>query len=437
MFDDIKEMYENREQMREQINETLDRLETILEDVPNVGSVKELVLEEARKEVKVMRKLLQDKREPRFAIVGRRGAGKSSLINAIFGQEVAEVGHEEATTGKPEWWSYQSENGEIQILDTRGFQEGSDPNQETIDDSAQASIKNEISEQLPDAILFLVKAKEVDSAIDGDLEAIENIANTVSEKYGEPLPLIAVLTHCDVVEPKTVKLHEPADTDDRDVEEKRSRVKKLESILEDKIREKTDLGDSLSRVLGVSSYMSWRGDGSMRADQRWRIAPLVEYLTDELPQEARFEFARLARVKFVQRRIANRLVTAASTITAGIAAVPTPVADIVPITTTQTTLVGGIAFLSGRELGTEAITEFLGAMGVNAAAGFGAREVARALVQTIPGYGSAISAAIAYGTTYGLGQAAITYFIGNADEEEAREVFQEQQKVGKQMYKND
>jgi uncharacterized protein (DUF697 family) len=159
-------------------------------------------------------------------------------------------------------------------------------------------------------------------------------------------------------------------------------------------------------------------------------------MTEELPEEAQFEFARLARVKFVQQNMANRVTTAASTIAAGIAAVPSPVADIVPITTTQTSLVAIIAFLSGRELGTQAITEFMGAMGVNVAAGFGARELARALVQTIPVYGSAISAAIAYGTTYGLGRAATAYFIGDADKEEAQNIFNEQMEVGKQKYEN-
>jgi predicted GTPase len=436
MFDDVKEMYKNKEQMRQKISETLERLEEMLEDAPDMGPVNDVVVEEAKKELRQMRRLIADKRPPRFAIVGRRGAGKSSLINAIFGEYVAEVGHEKAMTGKPEWWTYESDNGKIDILDTRGFQEGSEPDKETEADSAEASIKREISEQLPDAILFIVKATNIDSAIDGDLEALQDISDEISRKYGHPLPLIAVVTNCDVVEPKPTHLHKPAEMDDRDLNEKRKRIHQLESMLEQRIRDKTDLGDSLTQVHGVSAYMSWRDDGSIRADHRWNIGSLVQYMTEELPEEAQFEFARLARVKFVQQNMANRVTTAASTIAAGIAAVPSPVADIVPITTTQTSLVAIIAFLSGRELGTQAITEFMGAMGVNVAAGFGARELARALVQTIPVYGSAISAAIAYGTTYGLGRAATAYFIGDADKEEAQNIFNEQMEVGKQKYEN-
>ncbi|MFB6350365.1 MAG: hypothetical protein ABEN55_11820, partial [Bradymonadaceae bacterium] len=65
-------------------------------------------------------------------------------------------------------------------------------------------------------------------------------------------------------------------------------------------------------------------------------------------------------------------------------------------------------------------------MGLNAGAAFGFREAARALVQLIPVAGNAISGAIAFGATYGLGKAAIAYFIGDADEEEAREIFEEE-----------
>ncbi|MFW5968700.1 MAG: hypothetical protein ACOCV2_14345, partial [Persicimonas sp.] len=69
--------------------------------------------------------------------------------------------------------------------------------------------------------------------------------------------------------------------------------------------------------------------------------------------------------------------------------------------------------------------EFIGAMGVNAGAAYGLRQLARSLVKLLPVAGSAVSAAVAYGGTYALGRAAVAYFIGDADKEAAREVFEE------------
>jgi predicted GTPase len=73
-------------------------------------------------------------------LVGRRGSGKSSLVNAIFGQQVAEVGHTKAQTGRGRWWVFQGDLGSIEILDTRGLQEGSNPESEDDKKNALESI---------------------------------------------------------------------------------------------------------------------------------------------------------------------------------------------------------------------------------------------------------------------------------------------------------
>src|SRR5690625_5820712 len=52
-----------------------------------------------REEVKGLRSFVVRARPARIAVVGRRGAGKSSLINAIFGEDRAEVGDYKSQTG--------------------------------------------------------------------------------------------------------------------------------------------------------------------------------------------------------------------------------------------------------------------------------------------------------------------------------------------------
>ncbi|HYO73438.1 MAG TPA: GTPase [Archangium sp.] len=53
-----------------------------------------------RQKIAHLRALLLEQRLPNLILVGRRGAGKSSLINAFFGAHVAEVGHVKAQTGQ-------------------------------------------------------------------------------------------------------------------------------------------------------------------------------------------------------------------------------------------------------------------------------------------------------------------------------------------------
>ena len=43
-------------------------------------------------EIQILQELIMQSRPPKIMIIGRRGAGKSSLINAFFNEEVAAVG---------------------------------------------------------------------------------------------------------------------------------------------------------------------------------------------------------------------------------------------------------------------------------------------------------------------------------------------------------
>lgn len=412
-------MKSHSEDVRKDISKALRHLEALIDDM-DIPFARKL-----KGELGEIRRFLTEHRPPRLALVGRRGAGKSSLVNALFGEQVAEVGHEGATTGEGTWWNYEGRLGSIEVLDTRGLQEGSTPEKASRSESAKESILRALAKKQADTVLFLVKATEVDAAIDADIDALEEISDWLEDEYGHQPPIVAVATHCDVLEPKKVELHAPEDFPEQDVEEKRQRVKDITADLKQKLRARRSLRDQLVTAIGVSSYMSWRSDGSLRADDRWQIRELTEFLIDELPDQAKFELARLAQVKFLQRRIASRVVNATSTLCAGIAATPIPVADVAPITAAQVSMVIGVGYLSGRDLDMKGALEFMGAMGVNVGAAWGFRQAARSLVKLLPIAGNAVSAAVAFGGTYALGKAAIAYFIGEADEEEAKEIFHE------------
>lgn len=415
--------------LRDELREQAERLEELLDRVP------EPLARELRERISELRELLLEQRPPRFALVGRRGAGKSSLINAFFGRAVAKVGHEKATTARGRWFTHRGDLGAMDILDSRGIQEGSRPEgaEEQVDPIESLTLA--IDEKGPDALLFLIKAKEVDAAVDADLDALEAVSERIRERHGYAVPIVAVLTHCDAIEPKNTPLHRPEEAHPEDLSEKNQRVQRLEEMIAAKVKSREALRDQFVTAHGISAYQSWRRDGSRRADERWRIEELVDFLLDELPEQARVEFVRLSQVKTLQHRIAKRLTNIVSTLCAGVAATPIPLADIAPITSMQVSLVSGIGYISGRRLEVRAATEFLGALGANIGAAVALREAARALAKLLaPGLGSAVSAGVAFAGTKAIGKAAAVYFIDGVDMGRAKKVFESTREKARRLY---
>jgi predicted GTPase/uncharacterized protein (DUF697 family) len=404
--------------MREEILAGVRRLEELLDSlpVPLGGDLKNRLAE--------LRQLLFETRAPRFVLVGRRGAGKSSLVNAIFGQHVADLGHVDVGTLKPQWFPYHSALGAIEVLDTRGFQEAERPDGGESPAAIVDSIVRACELRPADAVLFLAKAKEVRSAIDTDVDLLEDICAALYKRQGFPVPVIGIVTQCDELEPKNVRLHLPSAEDASDFAEKVGRVREAENILCAKLREHDRLRAQLVTVMGLSAYMSWRVDGSCRSDERWRIEELMRLLFGELPNEARVEFARISRVQSIQREIGHKLTMTVAAVCSGIAATPIPVADIAPITSLQVMLVMGIGYIAGRTLTMKSAAEMLTALGANVGAAFALREAARALIKfAFPGGGNVISATVAFAGTVGIGRAAVAYFIDGAPVDEVRRLY--------------
>ncbi|HKI06641.1 MAG TPA: GTPase [Thermoanaerobaculia bacterium] len=370
-----------------------------------------------KNELVILKELLMDARPPKLMILGRRGAGKSSLINAIFGERVAATGSVLSETGRPAWYSYPSPRGEMKILDTRGLGDRTRPESANFQDALEEILSVLVAEW-PDAILFLCKAKDVDSHIAQDIANIEAVRKFIAEKHRYEAPVVAVVTQVDELDPKRIEPPYENETKRRNID---TAVRAIQEAL-------TERGIALARVIPVSTYAEYEDD--RRAyDNYWNVDVLVDYLVEVLPRSAQVQMARLTRLRAVQEKMARKLTAAAAAVAGGIAAVPIPVADILPITALQIGLITGIAYVSGRELSKAAAREFLVALGVNVGAAFVLREGARALAKFVfPGAGSAVSAGIAFAGTWGLGEAAIAYFIENRPIEEARERFQRKKK---------
>ena len=156
---------ENFEQLLSALSEFLDRLPVSVQKV-------------LRPHIDALRDSISHHRPPCFALVGRRGSGKSTLLNAIFGARVAETGAVVAQTKEAVWRTYTpaGDRRAVEILDTRGLQEGGRPKE------AEASIERAIRDRSPDVVLFLVKATEVDAAIDADIDGTERVVSRSEER---------------------------------------------------------------------------------------------------------------------------------------------------------------------------------------------------------------------------------------------------------------
>lgn len=148
-----------------------------------------------------------------------------------------------------------------------------------------------------------------------------------------------------------------------------------------------------------------------------------EILCAALPASAQLQFARFTNAHRAQALIASSLLKSFSGLCGVIGMQPIPLADLPILLTLQSLMVGLIIHTTGRRVDARLIAEFLGALGLGAAAGFAFRETARIAIRIVPFWGSAVSGLIAGAGTYAVGRAAIAYFIDNAPLAETRSLF--------------
>lgn len=393
--------------------EIIATVEVVLAQMTNM--IPEAQREKLKQEIKMLKELLLDKRSPRLMIIGRRGAGKSSLINAIFGERVADTGAVLSKTGRSQYYAYQSRRGKLDILDTRGLGDRTKPEtanfQNAIDD-----IKASIETDYPDAILFLCRAKDVDSNIDVDIKNVLEIRNHINIKHKFNAPVIGIITSVDELEPKRI---EPPYDDKKKRANIDVAIKAVESAF-------IATGLDLIKVIPTSAYTEYDENDKNRITYQnyWNIETLLTYLIDVLPNSTHLELARLAKIRSLQVKVARTIMGATATIAAGIAVVPIPLADIIPITAAQVGMIVGIAYISGRELSQQSAIEFMTALGINVGTGVLLREAARALIKFVfPGGGLVVSATVAAAGTVALGESAIAYFIEGQSIEDAKNKF--------------
>ncbi|MDP9741114.1 UNVERIFIED_ORG: putative GTPase/uncharacterized protein (DUF697 family) [Bacillus sp. B2I3] len=395
------------------------------------GQVDKLPISQSKK-TKMLDQLLKlktmtvDAREPRIALVGRRGSGKSSLINAMFGQERQYVSSVKSGTGKGKWLWYPSDaEPKIRLLDSRGLGESEAPTEEFEEDTPLDELIKAVTEEQPDVFLFLIKAKEADSRIEEDLQELNKLRKIVKENHHYDVPVICVVTQVDELDPPHYK-QVPFDANPK----KKKNIDEAIALMSKRFKESEI---PLLNIIPTCSYIDFDESGNIEYDMRWNIDLLSDYLIEALPSEAKLKTAKAMQSQFVKKKFARTIVGTFTAIAGLIGAEPIPFADFPILTGIQGLMIVVIGFIADKEINTKTASEFIAALGINVGIGLLVREGVRAAVRFIPGAGLVVSGAVAGAVTYGIGQAAIVYFLENKNIDQAKEAY----KNANKEYKNE
>lgn len=351
--------------------------------------------------------LVEEARPPVFYLLGRSGHGKSSLLNALAGREVAQVGHVRPETpgADPYFITFEEVFAEWQVVDSRGIFETPLSAGGGVDPVEQA--KADIRQYRPDVIFHVVAASEA-RALSNDFRVFAEIQREIVKEFGAAIPTVMVLTKVDL-------LGDPEAWPPRDDPQKAGLVKDLIDYVGADILGATPERINPNATLDGYTLAAREYVGvipvSVLPSRRWNVETLADFVGRHLPQSAILDYAQALQRKELLRRVSTGMTRRFSAAASGIGSAPIPVADIAVLTPLQGLLVALIAGLSCRRFSLEAATEFTTATGINVGAAFVAREGARAATKLIPGFGSAVSGAIAGATTYGIGKSAEAYFF--------------------------
>jgi len=133
-------------------------------------------------------KLKKEIQKPNILVAGATGVGKSSLINMVFGEDVATVGTGYPVTSKIS--VYESEKTDVRIFDSKGYEVGNKGDKEFINDVINLA-KSTVNPRETIHIVWYCISCSNSRVTDYDLEAIKNFISA-------NIPVAIVLTKADL-----------------------------------------------------------------------------------------------------------------------------------------------------------------------------------------------------------------------------------------------
>ena len=312
---------------------------------------------------------LKQRGKVNILIAGKTGVGKSTLVNAVFQGNLAEVGDGRPVT--PDTREIKKEGIPLSIFDTRGLELNEYKN--TVQD-LERLIQDRRKSEDPNQhihIAWVCMMEDSRRVEDAEIELVEML-----DKY---IPVVGVIT---------------------------------KSVSDNGFRQTVqDLLPQTRNVVRVRAIETVFDDGySMPA---MGLDKLVELTMSLVPETQRDALAAAQKVSINHKmQRAQAVVTGACSLAAGAGAAPLPFSDFIAIIPIQISMLAGISAVWGLPMS----TAFLGTLVSGAIAGsagtIAGRAAVGALLKFIPGIGStvggAISAAVAGTLTVAFGEAYIT-----------------------------
>lgn len=308
-----------------------------------------------------------------LAVIGGTGVGKSSLINAVFGRDLAKVGKGLPVTRGVQYYSDDS----LGIWDIEGFEIGS-----TVPPAKQlrghlAEIARHPKNQQISVVWYCVKSND-DRLTPADVAMIGELSRA-------GLPVILVLTKVDWSKNPI--------TGQRGVSKS---VEEFVDWLENPVDENGQpISIGYERVI-LTSTSDKHGKGKGHG-----LGELVAETLTLSPEDEKDAFRIAQRLNLPwKRELARPIISAAAVAAAGAAAVPLPVADAVTLAPIQLGMMARISVIYDIEMKTALSTSALANLGAQLAG----RALASSLIKLIPGAGSVINAGVAGALTGATGE---------------------------------
>lgn len=312
-------------------------------------------------------------------VLGKSGVGKSSLINAVFGKDMAETGQ-----GKPVTRGFEKfgdDNG-LNIFDTRGIE--SENFEETISDIEKFLQENVAKGSAEDQIHIAWLC------INESLRRVEGEERVLEILKKEKIPTIVVIT----------KAQQDKDEKGESFREKVIEILKInhEDCIRTRAVEVPDDEGEIKKIMGIDTLVN-RSYLLLPEGKKSAFAKKQHY-NKTMRREALKEDA-FSKVKYYT--------AAASTV----AATPIPFSDFAILLPTQVAMILHISKVYEMEINQENATKLITALTAVAGAGYAVKMGVGAVLKFIPGLGSVagglINATVAGTTTKLMGDAYIEF----------------------------
>ena len=335
----------------------------------------------AKKCMDAINEKLKNLKKLNIIVVGKSGVGKSTLINSLFRDKIAETG-----LGRPittEIRKIEKKDYPMAIYDTPGFE---------LSEGQQAKVKEEIIElihkglatgDINNAIHCIWYCINVGGNRTFDQTEINWLKELIEKNKVTKVPIIVVLTQAC---PKT-------------------KGKQMQTLVE---KENLDI---IKVIPVLAQDMDFDGEYVAKA---YGLDQLVDIMSEALPEELQDTLQNVQKASLKSKKKRSRaVVAAASAVAFGEGFIPIPFSDAAVLIPTQITMIASITTNFGMSISKSVIMSFISSTIGTAATTILGKSMVSNLFKLIPGVGTGVGGMISGSTasllTTALGEAYIKF----------------------------